>query len=123
MKYIYNDKQYAVAEHEIFDFVAQKTSQEFWLAKAFILLSDVYIQKNDKFQAKHTLQSIIDNYNPNTKDEIIAIAKDKYNKIIDDEKYEMNKKVGEDVEVKFEDNSNGKYDKLFDQQTDTLKVN
>ena len=119
----FNDKQYAVSEHEIFDFVAQKTSQEYWLAKAFILLSDVYIQKNDKFQAKHTLQSIIDNYNPTTKDEIISIAKDKYNKIIDEEKYEQSKKVGEDVEVKFDDNSNGKYDKLFDQQADTLKVN
>ncbi|HAN20002.1 MAG: hypothetical protein A2X15_15315 [Bacteroidetes bacterium GWB2_32_14] len=119
----FNDKQYAVAEHEIFDFISQKTSQEYWLAKTFILLSDVYIQKNDKFQAKHTLKSIIDNYNPNAKDEIIAVAKEKYNKIIDEEKYEMDKKASEETEIKFDDNTDGKYDKLFEQKTDTLQVN
>jgi len=32
------------------------------VAKAFVLLADTYIQQNDLFQAKATLQSLIDNY-------------------------------------------------------------
>ncbi len=35
---------------------------EFWVVKGFILLSDIYVKKDDLFQAKATLQSIIDNY-------------------------------------------------------------
>jgi len=97
----YTDKQTAIAEYEIFDFIGQKTSQEYWLAKTFILLADVYIQKNDIFQAKHTLKSIIDNYNPDANDEILNTAKEKYNKIVEDEKYELTKKKPEDIEITF----------------------
>jgi len=97
----FNDKQTAIAEYEIFDFIGQKTSQEYWLAKTFILLADVYLQKNDVFQAKHTLKSIIDNYDPAANDEILNVAKEKYNKIVDDEKYEMTKKKSEEIEIKF----------------------
>ncbi|MDX9696513.1 MAG: tetratricopeptide repeat protein [Bacteroidales bacterium] len=97
----FNDKQTAIAEYEIFDFIDQKTSQEYWLAKTFILLADVYIQKNDVFQAKHTLKSIIDNYNPDANDEILITAKEKYNKIVEDEKYELSKDKSEEIEITF----------------------
>lgn len=97
----FNDKQAAIAEYEIFDFIGQKTSQEYWLAKTFILLADLYIQKNDVFQAKHTLKSIIDNYNPEANDEIINIAKEKYNKIVEDEKYDVTKDKQEEIEITF----------------------
>lgn len=38
------------------------SAYEFWVVKGFILLSDIYLKENDKFQAKATLQSIIDSY-------------------------------------------------------------
>jgi tetratricopeptide (TPR) repeat protein len=38
------------------------SAYEFWVVKGFILLSDIYVKENDLFQAKATLQSIIDNY-------------------------------------------------------------
>ena len=33
-----------------------------FIAKSFILLADIYKEKNNLFQSKATLQSIIDNY-------------------------------------------------------------
>jgi hypothetical protein len=45
------------------DFISKNTPHQYWLAKSFLLLSDIYLQKEDIFQAKHTLRSIIDNYN------------------------------------------------------------
>jgi tetratricopeptide (TPR) repeat protein len=50
------------AEDEVFDFVDKNTPHQYWMAKCFILLSDVYVAQNDDFQAIHTLQSVIDNY-------------------------------------------------------------
>ncbi|MFB1004762.1 MAG: hypothetical protein QMC70_11575, partial [Bacteroidia bacterium] len=38
------------------------SAYEFWVVKGFILLSDIYVNEKDLFQAKATLQSIIDNY-------------------------------------------------------------
>lgn len=34
----------------------------YWLVKSFVLLGDIYFEKNDLFQAKATLQSVVDNY-------------------------------------------------------------
>ena len=34
----------------------------YWLVKSFILLADIYAEKGNLFQAKATLQSIVDNY-------------------------------------------------------------
>jgi TolA-binding protein len=64
------------AEKEIMDFIDKGTSFQFWLAKSFILLSDVYVAKKDDFQAKHTLQSLIENYTIQT-DGITEQAKSK----------------------------------------------
>lgn len=50
------------AEKEIMDFIEKGTSFQFWLAKSFILLSDIYVAKKDDFQARHTLKSLIENY-------------------------------------------------------------
>ncbi|PLX23902.1 MAG: hypothetical protein C0597_00485 [Marinilabiliales bacterium] len=116
----FSDRQLEVAEHEIFDFASQNTSQEYWLAKSFILLADVYLQKEDIFQAKHTLKSIIDNYNPNAKDEIISVATEKYNRILEKEKLEMEENAGEELELNFEENKEGQYNELFEQVPDTI---
>ncbi|MDA3881312.1 MAG: tetratricopeptide repeat protein [Prolixibacteraceae bacterium] len=73
---LFNKNKYDEAENEIMDFISKSTPHKYWLAKSFILLSDVYREKNDIFQAKHTLKSIIDNYNNDT-DGIIEEANKK----------------------------------------------
>ncbi len=44
------------------DFIDNNSPHQFWLAKSFILLSDIYLKNGDEFQAKHTLKSIEENY-------------------------------------------------------------
>ncbi len=62
------------AENEVMDFISKNTPHQFWLAKSFILLADIYLRQNDEFQAKHTLKSIVENY-PLEHDGIIETAK------------------------------------------------
>ena len=52
----------ALAEKEIFSFISMNTPHQFWLAKAFILLADIYTARNDDFQAKQYLLSVKENY-------------------------------------------------------------
>ena len=53
-------KKYKDAENEVFDLAKKFPSYDYWKAKGFILLADVYVQLDDRFQAKSTLQSVID---------------------------------------------------------------
>ncbi|MSQ78898.1 MAG: tetratricopeptide repeat protein [Flavobacteriaceae bacterium] len=52
---------------------------EYWVAKGFILLANNYVHMSDTFQARHTLQSVIENYEPDTDDpeDIVKTAKEK----------------------------------------------
>lgn len=50
-------------EKEVFAF-SDKEPQAYWLAKAFILLGDVYVAQGDTFQARATWQSVVDGYTP-----------------------------------------------------------
>lgn len=56
-----------------------------WVGKSFLLLSDNYLAMNDSFQAKGTLNSLIDNF---PQENIKVIARQKLKKITD---AEMNK--------------------------------
>ena len=49
------------AENKVFNISDRFSSHEYWVAKSFILLADVYVAKDNAFQAKETLRSIIDN--------------------------------------------------------------
>ncbi|MFP4447478.1 MAG: tetratricopeptide repeat protein [Bacteroidales bacterium] len=98
------------AESEILDFVKQNSSEEYWKARSFILLADVYMAMDDSFQAKHTLKSIVENYDPvDEDDDIIELAKEKYNEIIEKEKYEMGSDTTEqEVEIEFPEDEGDK---------------
>jgi tetratricopeptide (TPR) repeat protein len=67
---------YNEAEAQVFDFGRMGTPHQYWMAKSFILLSDVYVAKRDDFQAVSTLQSVIENYDI-TNDGIIELATSK----------------------------------------------
>ncbi len=53
---------YKTSEDQIFDYINKISAYDYWLAKSFLLLADNYIELGNMFQARHTLQSIIDNY-------------------------------------------------------------
>jgi TolA-binding protein len=53
---------YEKSESMVFEYVGKLSSYDYWLAKTFLLLADIYMETGDDFQARHTLQSIIDNY-------------------------------------------------------------
>lgn len=72
----------ASAEKNCFELINRFTAYDYWVAKGFILLSDVYMKNGNNFQAKQTLQSIIDNYEG---DDLRKIASDKLTEIIQKE--------------------------------------
>ncbi len=59
---LYAQKQYTQSEQLIADFIAQNTSHQYWIARAFITLADIYIAQNDDFMAKQYLMSLKENY-------------------------------------------------------------
>jgi TolA-binding protein len=55
-------KKYDEAENKVFDIADNFSAYNYWVAKSFIALADVYVAKENYFQAKETLRSVIDNY-------------------------------------------------------------
>jgi TolA-binding protein len=49
------------AESRVFDISDHFGSHEYWVAKSFLLLADVYEAKDNLFQARETLRSVVDN--------------------------------------------------------------
>lgn len=49
------------SEKQIFELAKDFAGFDFWKIKGFILLADVYVARQDYFQARATLQSVIDN--------------------------------------------------------------
>jgi hypothetical protein len=119
----YTKNKLDLAEQEVFDFIKVNTPHQFWLAKSFLILSDIYVVKKDNFQAKQTLQSLIENYESKD-DGIIDTAKSRLDRII--KKEEMLKQIAKDstnITINFDDKSNKNYNSLFDNNpanTDTL---
>ncbi len=58
----YNLNDIDKAEAEIMSFASMNTQHQYWLAKSFILLADIYVARGDDFQAKQYLLSLQANY-------------------------------------------------------------
>jgi TolA-binding protein len=67
------------AEAEVMDFAKKNTPHQFWLARSFVLLADVYIKQNNDFQAKQYLISLQKNYT--VADEIQTMITDRLSAI------------------------------------------
>ena len=70
---------YKTSQKTCFELVKDLPNYDYWVTKTFILLADDYVGLKDTFQAKATLQSIIDNYKGD--DDILPTAKDKLGKL------------------------------------------
>ncbi len=67
-------------EQKVYALADSKTPHSYWLGKAFITLGDVYVQRNDTFQASATYRSVVDGYTP-ADDGIVAEAQSKLEKL------------------------------------------
>ena len=68
------------AEAEVMSFAGMNTSHQYWLARAFILLADVYVARGDDFQAQQYLLSLQQNYRVN--DDIQTLCADRLDEIV-----------------------------------------
>ncbi len=71
--------KYKASQKTCFDLVKELPNYDYWVAKTYILLADDYVAMKDNFQAKATLQSIIENYKGN--DDILSTAQQKLDSI------------------------------------------
>ncbi len=107
---LYTKGEYKKTEDTIYYMIDQKPAYDYWLAKGFILLADAYVKLNDNFQAKATLQSIIDKYDG---PELVAIAKQRLEEIL--EKENAPKPEAKPAEIKGE-GYDPQYDKLYEEE-------
>jgi TolA-binding protein len=58
----FNNNDFKASQETCFEIIKQTPSYYDWIVKSYILLADNYAATDDVFQAKATLQSIVDNY-------------------------------------------------------------
>ncbi|MDY5969916.1 MAG: tetratricopeptide repeat protein [Bacteroidales bacterium] len=97
---LFLEKNYAASEKAI-EAIGTNPKSDYWLAKSFILWSDIFYTQGNTLQAKQTLQSIIDNYEG---DDLVAEALQKRNAILEAEataakasEDSINKKANEEM--------------------------
>ncbi|WP_461643726.1 tetratricopeptide repeat protein [Labilibaculum euxinus] len=123
-KVYFENGKYDLAEKEINGFIEMNSPHQYWLAESFLLLSDVFMKKNDPFQARYTLQSIVDNYAVKN-DGIIERAQAKLDVLLASEKKAEEKITNNEVKVQFEGADSTESNKLFEKssvKTDSLKL-
>jgi len=57
-----NEKRYEEAIEAIFDLSDSNTPQQYWVARGFIALGDIYVEQQDFEQAKETYNSVLKGY-------------------------------------------------------------
>ncbi|GHT12434.1 hypothetical protein FACS189426_15810 [Bacteroidia bacterium] len=61
-QYYFDNKQANKAKDLVQDYIKQGTPHAYWLARSFILMSDIYASEGDKLQSKQYLESLQNNY-------------------------------------------------------------
>ena len=75
----YDNKDDKNAETVLMNFIENGTPHQYWLARGFILLADIYIRQGDDFQARQYLTSLQNNYKGD--DAIAAMIEDRLGKL------------------------------------------
>jgi hypothetical protein len=71
----FNIKQYDNAEKEVLDYINVSTPHSYWLARSFVLLSDVYMKNEKYIEAKQYLISLKQSYQ--AKDDIASMIEER----------------------------------------------
>jgi TolA-binding protein len=79
-QYYFDAGQPMEAKIVIQDYIQQGTPHAYWLAKSFILLSDIFAAEGDRLQARQYLESLQNNYK-NTNDDIHSSIKERLNQL------------------------------------------
>ena len=105
----YLEENYSETESLIFE-LSERYSSNHWIAQGFVLLSDVYMNQGNNYQAKATLESVIENHDG---EDVVNLAKKKWEQIIEkkqsekveSEKEESTIEIGEtlDYEINYSD--------------------
>ncbi len=74
----YRQNKLKEAENLIYELPEKYPTFDYWIAKGFILVADIYVGRKDLFQAKQTLTSVIENYKGN---DLREVAKGKLDRI------------------------------------------
>jgi len=114
-KIYFNKGEYKRCEKAIFDLVDEMPSYDDWLAKGFILLADNYLKLGNVFQAKNTLQSVIDNHEGK---ELKDLAQRKLDEINSNESPGNKMDSQPDQEIEFQNNQ--KDDGLFEEKQEPV---
>jgi predicted Zn-dependent protease len=75
----FNTNQLSKAETTLNTFIDAGTEHEYWLARAFILLADVYHKQGNSFEATEYLESLKNNY-PGKNDDIFELIESRLSK-------------------------------------------
>jgi TolA-binding protein len=108
------------AESQVFELISQIPSYGYWVAKSLILLSDIYLVREDYFQAKATLNSIIENYDG---EDLRQVAQDKIEEIdaIENPKQEEPKAPEMEIELDEFNIDHDEIEKLFIDEEEELE--
>jgi tetratricopeptide (TPR) repeat protein len=61
-QFYFDNKQSAKAKETVQDYIKQGTPHAYWLARSFILMSDIFAAEGEKLQARQYLESLQNNY-------------------------------------------------------------
>lgn len=78
-QYYFQNKEYEKCEKEILHYIDISTPHAYWLARSFILLSDLYMTQGRDVEAKQYLLSLKNNYN--AEDDIKTLIEERLNKL------------------------------------------
>ncbi|MBC8266266.1 MAG: tetratricopeptide repeat protein [Flavobacteriales bacterium] len=103
---------------EIIYQLANNFTADYWIANGFILLSDIYIQKGNDFQAKATLESVIENYDG---EDLLIVARKKYENILESEIVDTTLIQEAETYINIFDEEID-YEVLFQEEIDTTEI-
>ena len=90
----FNSNKLDESEALVYQIPEQYPGQDFWIARGFILLSDIYAARDNEFQAEQTLLSVIENY---PGDDLKQVANAKLQQLqAKQKKTQTNKNEGQD---------------------------
>ena len=120
----YNNKEYDKAIELINTFKSSNSPHQDWVARSFMVWSDIFRINEDFFMAKATLESII-KYYPNNDDDIKKIAE---NKLVEIEEIELDNqelKEASEIEINMFDSGDEKLfeEEIIEEVSDSLLIN